>query len=102
MRMRTKSRHVGIFSILLSLLVLMFMPGNVGAAELELIKPSTLVVAFNGDLGRPLHQGRFDFQAELIRHPVHQFAVKTDEPGVLPTGSGHIAIKGHDKGTGFD
>jgi polar amino acid transport system substrate-binding protein len=50
MRLRTKSRYVGILSVAVSFLLLMFVAGNASAGEPELVKPGTLVVAFNGDM----------------------------------------------------
>ena len=52
MRYRFKSKNFSIrlFSIAVSLVVLMFIGTNVCAGELELIEPGTLIVAFNGDM----------------------------------------------------
>ncbi len=84
MRMSTKSRHVGILSILLSLLVLMFMAGNVSAAELELVKPGTLVVAFNGDMpGTGWQDGRLiGLDGELMHWMADQLGLKV-EPALM-------------------
>ncbi len=84
MRLRMKSRHVGIFSILLSLLVLMFVAGNVSAAELELTKPGTLVVAFNGDMpGTGWQDARLiGLDGELMHWMADQLGLKV-EPALM-------------------
>jgi len=84
MRMSTKSRHVGILSILLSLLVLMFVAGNVSAAELELTKPGTLVVAFNGDMpGTGWQDARLiGLDGELMHWMADQLGLKV-EPALM-------------------
>ena len=84
MRLRTKSKHVGIFSIALSLLVLMFVAGNVSAAELELVKPGTLIVAFNGDMpGTGWQDGRLiGLDGELMHWMADQLGLKV-EPALM-------------------
>ena len=84
MRLRMKSRRVGILSILLSLLVLMFVAGTVSAAELELVKPGTLIVAFNGDMpGTSWQDGRLiGLDGELMHWMADQLGLKV-EPALM-------------------
>jgi ABC-type amino acid transport substrate-binding protein len=84
MRLSTKSRHVAIFSLAISLLVLMFAAGNVGAGELELIKPGTLIVAFNGDMpGTGWQDGHLiGLDGELMQWMADQLGLKV-EPALM-------------------
>jgi len=84
MRLRTKSRHFGIFSMALSLLLLMFVAGNVSAAEPELSKPGTLIVAFNGDMpGTGWQDGRLiGLDGELMHWMADQLGLKV-QPALM-------------------
>lgn len=84
MRLSTKSRHFAIFSLSVSLLVLMFGVGNVGADGLELIKPGTLIVAFNGDMpGTGWQDGHLiGLDGELMQWMADQLGLKV-EPALM-------------------
>ena len=94
MKLRTKSRHFGIFSIALSLLVLMFFASNVGASELELVKPGTLVVAFNGDMpGTGWQDGRLiGLDGELMHWVADQLGLKV-EPALMEWSAEIASVK---------
>ncbi len=84
MRLRTKSGHFAIFSLSVSLLVLMFGVGNVGADGLELVKPGTLIVAFNGDMpGTGWQDGHLvGLDGELMQWVADQLGLKV-EPALM-------------------
>ena len=84
MRLSTKSKRFGIFSLALSLLVLMFGVGNVAADGLELIKPGTLIVAFNGDMpGTGWQDGHLiGLDGELMQWMADQLGLKV-EPALM-------------------
>ncbi|UCD81826.1 MAG: transporter substrate-binding domain-containing protein, partial [Desulfobacterales bacterium] len=84
MKLSTKSRNFAIFSVALSLLVLMVAAGSVAADELELIKPGTLIVAFNGDMpGTGWQDGRLiGLDGELMHWMADQLGLKV-EPALM-------------------
>ena len=94
MRLRAKSRHFGIFSIALFLLVLMFVAGNVGAGELELVKPGTLNVAFNGDMpGTGWQDGRLiGLDGELMHWMADQLGLKV-KPALMEWSAEIASVK---------
>ena len=94
MRLKTKSRHFGIFSVALFLLVLMFGTGNVSANELELIKPGTLTVAFNGDMpGTGWQDGRLiGLDGELMHWMADQLGLKV-EPALMEWSAEIASVK---------
>jgi polar amino acid transport system substrate-binding protein len=84
MRSKAKSRHFGIFSIAVFLLAVMLAAGNVFGAELELVKPGTLIVAFNGDMpGTSLQNGKLiGLDGELMQWVAEQLGLKV-EPALM-------------------
>lgn len=84
MRLRTKSSYVGILSIAVSFLLLVFAAGNASAGELELVKPGTLVVAFNGDMpGTSWQDGRLvGLDGELMHWMADKLGLKV-EPALM-------------------
>jgi polar amino acid transport system substrate-binding protein len=49
-KIRSLYSRIGVLSIAISVVVLLFAVAHVGAEDLELIKPGKLIVAFNGDM----------------------------------------------------
>jgi len=94
MRLRAKSRHFGMFSIVLSVLMLLFAAGNVSAADLELVKPGTLVVAFNGDMpGTGFQDGRLiGLDGELMHWMAGQLGLKV-KPALMEWSAEIASVK---------
>jgi polar amino acid transport system substrate-binding protein len=94
MRLRSKSKRFGIFLLAVSLPVLMFAAGNVAANELELVKPGTLIVAFNGDMpGTGWQDGHLiGLDGELMQWMADQLGLKV-EPALMEWSAEIASVK---------
>ncbi len=96
MRYRFKSKNFSIrlFSIAISLVILMFIGTNVCAGELELIEPGTLIVAFNGDMpGTGWQDGRLiGLDGELMHWVADQLGLKV-KPALMEWSAEIASIK---------
>jgi polar amino acid transport system substrate-binding protein len=94
MRLRTKSNYVGILSVAVSFLLLMFAAGNACAGDLELVKPGTLVVAFNGDMpGTGWQDGRLvGLDGELMHWMADKLGLKV-EPALMEWSAEIASVK---------
>ena len=94
MRLREKSRQMGLFAIVLSMLLTVFVAGNVSAGDLELVEPGTLIVAFNGDMpGTGWQDGRLvGLDGELMHWMVDQLGLKV-KPALMEWSAEIASVK---------
>lgn len=93
-KIRSRRFRIGLFSIAVSLSVLMFAIANVGADQLDTIKPGKLVVAFNGDMpGTGYQDGRLiGLDGELMQWVADQLGLKV-EPGLMEWSAEIASVK---------
>ncbi|MGD9078337.1 MAG: ABC transporter substrate-binding protein [Desulfobacterales bacterium] len=93
MKWNKKKGQWGLFSIAISLLLL-FMVGHSEGGELELVKPDTLIVAFNGDMpGTGWQDGRLiGLDGELMHWMADQLGLKV-EPALMEWSAEIASVK---------
>jgi polar amino acid transport system substrate-binding protein len=94
MSLRTNSTNFGICAIVLSLFFLVFTVANTDASDLELVKPGTLVVAFNGDMpGTGWQNGRLvGVDGELMHWMADELGLKV-EPALMEWSAEIASVK---------
>jgi ABC-type amino acid transport substrate-binding protein len=83
-KIRSRCFGIQVFSIAVSLLLLILAVPNIGAADLDTIKPGTLVVAFNGDMpGTGWQDGKMiGLDGELMQWIADELGLKV-EPALM-------------------
>lgn len=91
---KSKNFSIRLFSIAVSLLVLMFAAANVCAGDLELIKPGKLIVAFNGDMpGTGWQDGKLiGLDGELMHWVADQLGLEV-EPALMEWSAEIASVK---------
>jgi ABC-type amino acid transport substrate-binding protein len=88
------SARIRFFSIVVSLLLLMFVAGPATAGDMELVKPGKLVVAFNGDMpGTSYEGGRLiGLDGELMHWMADQLGLEV-VPALMEWSAGIASVK---------
>ena len=94
MRLGVRSKYVGLVTMAVAVLALVLLSGNVVAADLELVKPGKLVVAFNGDMpGTGWQDGKLiGLDGELMQWVAKELGLKV-EPALMEWSAEIASVK---------